>query len=195
LIRKSNRNEELTTAMELLWKRLDRPGHEFVRLIDEADDRRLAGVAVFSQEGAPCRLDYEIVLDRDWRTRSARVHGFVGSRAIDVSIEVEDGRWRSNGAEVDGVRGCIDVDLNFSPSTNLLPIRRLQLAVGEEASVSAAWLRFSSFALERLDQAYRRESADRYRYSSAGGAFVAALVVNEAGLPLEYAGIWKVEQG
>jgi hypothetical protein len=181
--------------MELLWKRLDRPGHELVRLIDEPEDRRLAGVALFLHEETPCRLDYEIVLDHEWRTRSARVHGFVGSRVIDVTTEAEDGRWRLNGVEVDGVRGCVDVDLNFSPSTNLLPIRRLQLAEGDEATVSAAWLRFPSFALERLDQTYRRESAERYRYSSAGGAFVAALLVNEAGLPLEYAGIWSVERG
>jgi hypothetical protein len=38
--------------------------------------------------------------------------------------------------------GCLDIDLGFSPSTNLLPIRRLTLAVGEAATVRAAWLPF-----------------------------------------------------
>lgn len=179
--------------MERLWRRIDQPGHEFVRLIDDADDRRLSGVALFAHDGSPCRLDYEVVVDRDWRTVSAAVHGFAGSRVVDVSIDVTDGRWLLNGAEVDAVRGCIDVDLNFSPSTNLLPIRRLRLAEGEEAAVSAAWLRFPSFALERLEQTYRREAANRYRYSSAGGAFVAQVVVDDAGLPLEYEGLWLVE--
>lgn len=31
-----------------------------------------------------------------------------------------------------------DLDLNFSPSTNLIPLRRLGLAVGAEAPVRAA---------------------------------------------------------
>jgi hypothetical protein len=185
--------------MELLWRRLDRPGHEFVRLdvglVGPEHDRRLSGVAVFLHDGAPCRMEYEIVCDAGWRTRSATVRGLVGGAAIDVSIEARHGgSWLLNGVEVEAVRGCIDVDLNFSPSTNLLPIRRLELAVGEEAAVSAAWLRFPSFTLERLEQSYRREGTDRYRYSSAGGAFVASLRVNEAGLPLDYAGLWEAER-
>jgi hypothetical protein len=38
----------------------------------------------------------------------------------------------------------------FSPSTNLLPIRRLNLGVGQAAKVQAAWLRFLGFTLESL---------------------------------------------
>ena len=66
------------------------------------------------------------------------------------------------------VAGCVDLDLNFSPSTNLLPIRRLNLSVGQEAAVRAAWLRFPSFILEPLEQLYRRVDATTYRYESAG---------------------------
>jgi hypothetical protein len=50
---------------------------------------------------------------------------------------------------------CIDLDLNFSPSTNLLPLMDLGLAIGQEATIRAAWLRFPRFALEPLDQVYR----------------------------------------
>ncbi len=32
----------------------------------------------------------------------------------------------------------LDVDINFSPSTNLPPIRRLNLGIGQEAKVRAA---------------------------------------------------------
>jgi len=93
------------------------------------------------------------------------------------------------------VAGCIDLDLNFSPSTNLLPIRRLSLTVGEEASVRAAWLRFPSFTLEPLEQIYRRTGATTYVYESAGGRFVRELIVNEAGFVTLYPGIWQAEAG
>jgi hypothetical protein len=105
-----------------------------------------------------------------------------------------DGRWWLNDRACPAVSGCIDVDLNFSPSTNLLPIRRLNLAIGEEATVRAAWLRFPSFTLEPLEQTYRRLGERTYRYSSAGGRFVAELEVDDRGLPLRYGDIWRVEE-
>lgn len=87
----------------------------------------------------------------------------------------------------------MDVDLNFSPSTNLLPIRRLGLDAGAAAEVHAAWLRFPSLRLERLQQTYTRTGERSYRYESADGAFMRDLEVNAAGLVTRYPGIWEAE--
>lgn len=173
----------------MLWRRLDVPGHEYCQL----HARELRGVALFTYQSQPCRLDYEIAYEPDWSTNEASVRGVVGEHDIDVVVRVIGGQWQLNGEPVPAVDGCIDVDLNFSPSTNLLPIRRLRLAVGDEARVRAAWLRFPTFALEPLEQSYRRLSERRYRYSSAGGRFVAELDVDESGLPLRYGDIWRAE--
>ena len=89
--------------------------------------------------------------------------------------------------------GCLDVDFAFSPSTNLLPIRRLNLAVGQEADVKAAWLRFPGFTLEPLEQRYRRTGETTYRYLSQGGSFVRDLQVSQAGFVLNYPGFWQAE--
>jgi hypothetical protein len=154
----------------------------------------LAGTAVFAREGAPCRLDYRIACDEAWRTQSAAVGGWVGDRDVDVRIEVDAaGRWRLNGSECPQVEGCIDVDLNFSPSTNLLPIRRLSLDVGAEAEVRAAWLRFPGFTLEPLAQLYRRTGEGVYRYQSAGGEFVRELTVAGAGFVTSYPGFFEAD--
>ncbi len=180
----------------MLWRRLDRPGHEVARVSLRDSGWRLDGTAVFLHEGQPCRLDYEVVCDSAWHTVSGRVAGWVGDRTVAVEIAVEgEGRWLLNGREVSAVEGCTDLDLNFSPSTNLLPIRRLRLTVGEAAEVRAAWLRFPSFALEPLAQLYRRSGATSYRYESAGGSFVAGLEVNEAGFVTLYPGFAAVEAG
>lgn len=176
----------------ILWRWMDRPGHEAARLAQAGGEWHLAGTSVFAHEGAPCRLDYRIVCDAEWRTVRARVDGWVGARSIEYEIEVDgEGRWRLNGEVVPGVEGCVDIDLNFSPSTNLLPIRRLRLEIGGEGAVSAAWLRFPSFALERLDQSYRRTGELTYRYESAGGEFVRDIEVNEAGLVTRYPDFWE----
>jgi len=89
------------------------------------------------------------------------------------------------------VTGCVDLDLNFSPSTNLLPIRRLNMAVGQQVEVRAAWLRFPSFRLEPLVQVYRRIDETRYRYESGGGTFITELRVNEAGFVTQYPNLWE----
>ena len=124
---------------------------------------------------------------------SLYVTGWVGATSIDTAITVDThGRWWHDERECPAVAGCIDVDLNFSPSTNLLPIRRLRLGVGQSAAVRAAWLRFPSFALEPFEQTYRRLGPARYRYESAGG-FSAELDVDDAGFPVRYGDIWRAE--
>ena len=77
--------------------------------------------------------------------------------------------------------------------TNTLPIRRLNLVVGGEAQVRAAWLKFPSFRLEPLEQVYRRVQSSKYQYQTARGDFVTDLEVDRAGLVINYPNFWQVE--
>jgi hypothetical protein len=178
----------------ILWRRIDSAGHEAARLLVLPSGSQLAGTAVFAHEAAACRLDYVIVCDAMWRTLSARLTGWIGNRAIDLEIAVDAAhRWRLNGTDSPNVTGCLDIDLAFSPATNLLAIRRLDLKPGEAAPVRAAWLRFPEFALEPLDQLYRRIDATTYEYESGGGAFRTVLRTNAAGFITHYPDQWEVE--
>lgn len=178
----------------ILWRRNDRPGHEYARLAREDSGWLLSGVALFEHESLPCNLSYAIRCDAGWVTTSARVSGSVGHREVDVTILADAARaWTLNGESCDGVSGAVDVDLNFSPSTNLLPIRRLNLAVGERREIRAAWLRFPGFDLAPLVQSYERTGEHAFVYDSNGGRFVAELRVGEPGWPLSYGNIWASE--
>lgn len=173
----------------VLWKSIPWPGHETARLLE----RGLQGAAAFLNDGQVCRLDYSIVCNDDWSTRSTTVNGWVGTREIQVAIEAVHGVWSLNGTEQPQVAGCLDVDLNFSPSTNVLPIRRLNLAVGQSADVRVAWLRFPSFLFEPLEQRYTRIAEDRVRYESVTTNFTAELRVSANGMVLDYENIWIAE--
>jgi hypothetical protein len=59
------------------------------------------------------------------------------------------------------VTGCIDVDLAFSSSTNMLPMA-VGSAIGQEAKVRAAWLRFPSSLLSRRSALLCRIDAATY---------------------------------
>lgn len=179
----------------ILWRRLDLPGHEIGRLVSREDQWELSGTAIFAHEHRPCLLDYVVLCDAAWRTRSAQVSGSIGDREIRLEVSVDaERRWRLNGAECPAVAGCIDIDLGFSPSTNLLPIRRLSLAVEQEAPVKAAWLPFPSLVFETLPQVYRRQGGLVYRYESGDGSFIRMLEVNAVGFVTHYPDLWKAEE-
>lgn len=178
----------------ILWRGIVFPGHEACRLVSQESGWQLEGTAVFSHEGQICRLGYQILCDLDWQTTSAKVEGWLGEKVIDIQIKHDSNeRWWLNEVEQPAVMGCTDADLNFSPSTNLLPIRRLELAIGQAAEVRAAWLRFPGFELEPLSQLYRRLDETTYRYESAGGQFMAELKVNHTGFVVDYSGLWLAE--
>jgi len=185
-----------STIETIRWRRLDAPGHETARLgaRDGGDGWELAGLVELEHEGRACRLEYAIEAEPTWRTRSARVIGSIGEREVDLTVAVDrPGRWRLNGAACASVDGCVDIDLGFSPSTNVLPIRRLELGIGEQADVTAAWLPFPALAFEPLAQTYCREAERTYVYSSRGGRFVRTLEVSEHGLVTHYPGLWRAE--
>ena len=179
----------------ILWRRLDIPGHEVAELAAaERGGWQLSGVALLAHERRPCRLEYEITCDATWQTRTARIHGAVGVVATTLELtRSADHVWHANGALVLPLHGCVDVDLGFSPSTNLLPIRRLNLAIGGRAPVRAAWVRFPELTLEVLEQVYTRLDERTYLYESAGGAFRRELTVNDSGFVVDYPDFWRAE--
>ena len=178
----------------ILWRGIDLRGHEACRLYQLNTEWRLEGTAVFSSDSRPCRLSYLVVCDSSWNTLRGTVSGWVGNDDVNIEIAVDAmHQWHINGVENSDVSGCVDLDLNFSPSTNLLPIRRLNLKIGQHGEVKAAWLRFPSFQLEPLSQVYTRLDEATYRYSSDGGKFVRDLTVNDVGFVTDYPGLWQAE--
>ena len=186
----------METSATIVWRSLYLNGHEYCRVYFQNERWVLNGSAVFVRDNRPASLSYNIECNSEWETLRAKVCGRVGDEEIEVAIfALPDTTWTMAGVAQPNVLGCTDIDLNFSPSTNLLPIRRLKLEVGQEASVRAAWLRFPGFQLELLEQTYIRLSEDTYRYVSGGGAFSAELKVNMFGLVTHYPGIWEEQPG
>lgn len=178
----------------ILWRRLDLPGHDAARVGRVPGGWRLEGLAAFASDAGPCALAYEVRLSARWRTRSARITGWAGTRAVRFRVAADaHGGWNLDGVPQPALDGCIDLDLAFTPATNLIPVRRLGLAVGESGSARAAWLRFPELALEPIDQSYERLTTGTYRYTTASGVFVRRLTVRADGFVVDYPGAWRAE--
>lgn len=172
----------------VLWRRLDVAGLERSVLWRERDGWALTGTLVVEKPFVDVR--YEVRCDEGWRTRAAtaRVRADDGQREVELAVDAE-GRWQRDGRALELPRGCIDVDVQLTPATNTLPIRRLDLTVGTEAEVTAAWLRFPALDLAPLRQRYARIGPRTYRYESPG--FAAELTVDELGLVTRYGELWE----
>ncbi|MBN8472808.1 putative glycolipid-binding domain-containing protein [Corallococcus exiguus] len=176
----------------LTWRRLESPGTEHFELWESAEGPLLAGTVVLVGEGLPLLVRYTVACDPDWHTREARLAVHQGGTRRTLVLQVDDHqRWWRDGREVPELRGCVDVDLSVTPSTNTLPIRRLGLEPGQSRDVTAAWVRLPDLSLERLEQRYTRLSSTRYRYESAQGTFVAEVDTDALGLVTHYPDGWE----
>ena len=177
---------------ELLWRRLDVPGIEYFRLWDGPHGPRLAGTVILADEGSPLRLKYGVACAPDWTTRGVHVVLTQGAVTRHLKLVVDDDRrWWRGSEEITAVAGCLDVDLSFSPATNLLPLRRLGLAAGESRDLTAAWVRFPGLDLEPLAQRYTRLDGHRLRYENRDGSFTADLELDAVGLVVNYPPLWE----
>jgi hypothetical protein len=178
----------------ILWRRLDQPGHDAATIEPNADGWRLSGVAIVVESALPCRVEYDVASDSRWVTRHCSLRGYIGSRQVALDIvRSTSGIWTVDGVDAPSLQDCADIDLGFTPATNLLPIHRLQLEVGHRAVVRAAWIKFPEFTAEVLEQVYTRQAEDRYLYESDNGAFRRELRVDPFGCVVDYPGLWRAE--
>jgi uncharacterized protein len=188
----------------LLWQRIYSPGSEWCVVERESNGWRLHGIVLTEVATAPVLVQYTVGLATDWSTRLVEIAMRSGAEAKPRRLKLTvapDQRWQIEREPVPepampvddllALHGLIDVDLGFSPVTNTLPIRRLKPAIGETVAVTAAWVRFPELTVEPLPQRYIRLAERRYRYESAGGAFVAEIEVDDLGLVTTYEGGWR----
>lgn len=182
------------TMSAILWRRLDVPGHDACHVERSDAGWELQGTAVFLHEETPARLSYHVTCDGDWLTQRGRVDGRLGAEPVDFVIARSSGGvWTLGGEAVSGLETCVDLDLGFTPATNLLPIRRLDLAEGEAADAPAAWLDVAAGTLGLLSQRYERRPASAYWYDAPDEGYAALLEVDPTGFVRRYPGLWTAE--
>ena len=102
------------------------------------------------------------------------------------------GRWQANGKEQPTLQGCIDIDIQATPLTNTLPIRRLGLETGESMEIRLGYIEVPTLTVHPSNQRYTAiEAGSLYRFESLESGFTADLPVDEDGFVLDYPGLFK----
>jgi len=177
------------------WRHIEaRAGFEVLFSRRKGDGHLLEGHSVGVEDGVAWSVRYWLEVDVHWKTRTAFIACTSADGVRDVRIVGDGtGRWTVDGVAAAVVDGCLDVDLEASACTNMLPVRRLALGVGERAHAPAVYVRAPSLVVERLDQTYTRvgdeDGLQQYDYASPRFDFHARLSFDDHGLVHEYPGI------
>lgn len=179
---------ESTTIAMAHWRRLDREGTDRCTLAQVHMGWMLSGQAIWRDDGAESTLTYAVRCGPDWRSLSADITGNCNGRRVNIRIAQGASGWEMNNEPQEVDDDCLDIDLSFTPATNLLAIRRLAARGNGDSSCAAVWLVPELDRLERLDQSYTRRE-DGYDYTASTG-FSARLAVHPTGFVTCYPGYW-----
>jgi hypothetical protein len=178
----------------ILWRRLDCEGSDACRVRSVHDGWLIEGAAAWQSVDVVAALSYRVEIDADWTSRAAHVSGFAGGRSIHLEIARGNGGWTLNGEAVPEVDCLVDIDLGFTPATNLNAIRRLDLDIGERTETTAAWLDTDDWRIKPLVQSYRRIGERRYAYASPAHGYRAELETDDFGMVTHYPDLWRAAQ-
>lgn len=152
----------------VIWVSAAPPGVEFCTVSRLRSGWALAGIVARRGRGGPALVTYRVETDAGWRTRRVLVEQVLGGRTRVLRMEAGSSGWRVRGRTAGALEGCVDVDLQVSPSTNALPLKRARPRVGSKLALTAAWVKFPSLRVQPLRQSYERVSKSRYVYRSKG---------------------------
>jgi len=176
-----------------LWRRLDTPGHDACRLVQSGTGWRLEGTAVFRHVLGPASLAYSVDCGAGWESSSGHIRGMLGARPIDYVIARRGRAWTVNGNATPGLEHLVDLDLGFTPATNLLPLRRVPIAQGKAAQLPAAWFDVDAGTLTELPQIYERRGELAFWYEAPSTGYAALLEFAPDGFVRSYPGLWEAE--
>lgn len=168
-------------------------GVELVTVVSERESWHATGRMVIASDSiAAARYSLRCAGDGRFTALQLDVAAAGGCRTLEVTASA-DGQWTVDGNARPDLADCIDIDLNRTPLTNTLPIRRLDWALDQARDFVMAYVSVPELIVRAVPQRYtcvQRETAHRvFRYES--GAFQADIAVDQAGLVLDYPGIWS----
>jgi len=170
--------------MRIRWTGIETGSMETLELSVSADEVRATSVV----ENADRTLRYRARATAQWEFSDLLVDDDrAGSLHL---VRSPCGEWSANGEPRPDLGAAIDIDLSFSPFTNTLPIRRLALSPGASRDIVTAYV---TDALEVLPdpQRYTCLSRDHYLYESRDSDFRREILVDVAGLVLDYPGLYR----
>lgn len=182
---------------ELLWRSLASPGVEHVR-IDESHPEWTVFDSMFfrAHEKDVRRGGYTLIIDKVWRVLELRIMAETqpGNMIAQHLLASGDGAWTdADERRIPSLDGCIEVDIAWTPLTNTLPVRRLDLQGNEPQEIDVVYVSMPDLGISRVRQRYTRLGDHRVRYESLSSGFTRELTIDDEGFVVDYPDLFERE--
>lgn len=149
-------------------------------------------VLIASNEKMAYKIDYTLEITKKWRIINSIINiDNLGKKKL-IKIELnKKNNWVINGEKKINFNLCTDLDLGFSPLTNAIPIKRLNLRESESNNITALWVQYPSFEIKTLDQNYTNLGNNFYLYES-DTSFKSKLRVTPHNFVMDYPTYWEL---
>ncbi|NIJ53844.1 putative glycolipid-binding domain-containing protein [Dyadobacter arcticus] len=133
------------------------------------------------------RVQYQIITNSNWETIYLEIKYWINGQERDIKFESNgNGRWTWNGKEQVQFQDCIDIDIPLTPFTNTLPIKRLDLKIGEQHQIKVLYLDLLEGKFTAVYQKYSRLSDTQYHYENVPNDFEADITIDSQGFVVDY---------
>ncbi|MEZ4679890.1 MAG: putative glycolipid-binding domain-containing protein [Caldilineaceae bacterium] len=165
-------------------------GLEHLLLTDQMAD---SVVLAFDEESGPFRLTYRLTWDALWQLHDAELVVATACTTRSLRLQTDGhGHWQDgDGRPLDGLTGCLDIDIWPTPFTNSFPIRRAPMAIGERRQFHMAWIFVPTLTVQAKPQAYTRLAAGVTCTKASTTALSLRLFVDEDGIVLDYPNLFR----
>ena len=176
----------------ILWTSPSLHSAEYFTLMPHATGFLLNGTINLLLEDQPTQVVYQIDCDLNWITRRVEVQQRQADGEKSLILTVDDRlNWYNDSVLIPWANGLTDIDLSITPSTNMLPLRKHNLQIGESREVNCVWVQPPELTLSTLPQHYARIDAHHYDYAAPSLDYQAVLSVDEEGVIVKYGDLWS----
>lgn len=176
---------------DVVWRARQWQGVERLELVEGDEGVTARSVLIAAPEGEVAAARYEIVCDARWRLVRLSLESLGTGGRLELA-RGEGGTWTRDGKAAPFLAPATEVDIDLSPFTNTLPIRRLRLAPGAAAEIDVAYISLPALDVRPQRQRYTcvRHDAGGGLYRYEAGSFAADVAVDATGLVTHYEGLW-----
>src|SRR5260221_6828840 len=179
---------------EVLWEQLIDKGLEHL-ILQQGAQIEAEGLIVGMLKGMAYRIQHRIVCDVKWNTQSVSVKDLLNRKEFTLTRSGDEWLDEQNHV-IESLRGCSDVDIQVTPFTNTLPIKRLNLKQNESKEIAVVYVSVPELNLSKFEQRYTCLSKDKdggvYKYESLISGFTSELKVDADELVVDYPGIFRL---
>lgn len=175
-------------AADIGWTALRWPGMEHVIVSDDAGGMTATSHVVLA-ESRLVTVAYDLGCDVSSRFRKLTMTVTDAGGERTLTLASEDAGWLADGTSRPDLAGCVDIDINCTPLTNTLPVRRLNWSAEPTHDIDVAYVTVPELEVRKVIQRYTRLSPTLFRYDS--GSFRRDLTLDESGFVLDYPGLWR----